>query len=62
MFGEAWVKKCVKTGLAERKRRGESKNSPVYYSKTELLEIRAAERANKSNVFAGTLEQLKITN
>jgi hypothetical protein len=55
MFGEAWVKKCVKLGLADKKRRGIAENSPIYYSKTELMSIRAAERANKSNVFAGTL-------
>jgi hypothetical protein len=56
MFGEAWVKKCVKLGLAEGKRRGTSDNSPVYYSKTELMTVRAAERAQKSNIFTGTLD------
>jgi hypothetical protein len=58
MFGEAWVKRCTKIGLATKKRRGTHKNSPLYYSKAELMKIKAAERANNANVFAGTIRNL----
>jgi hypothetical protein len=57
MFGEKWVKQCVRLGLAERKRGGTAKNSAVHYSKAELISVLAAQKANKSNIFTGTIRK-----
>lgn len=53
-FGEAWVKKCVRRNLVKKHRKGTAKNSPVYYSKVELMKVRAAETAARNGAFDGT--------
>lgn len=53
-FGEAWVKKCVQMGIVQKQRKGTAKNSPVYYSKAELLTVRNAEKASRLGVFENT--------
>lgn len=40
--GEAWVRQMVREGLLHPQRTGKSQNSPLYYSKHELLSVRAA--------------------
>lgn len=40
--GEAWVRQMVKEGMLHPQRTGKSQNSPLYYSKHELLAARAA--------------------
>ncbi len=49
-FGEAWVKNCVKRGLVKKFRKGTSKNSPLYYSRTELLAARKSENMLKTGI------------
>ena len=53
-FGEAWVKKCVRENLVNKNRKGKAKNSPVYYSKAELLTVRNAEKAAQLGTFINT--------
>jgi hypothetical protein len=52
--GEAWLKRKVEDGSLHPRRRGKSLNSPLIYSKAELLEALAVEEALKENIFRGT--------
>jgi hypothetical protein len=54
-FGKAWVLNHKKIGLITGKRKGPAKNSPVYFSRAELLAVRNAEKA----VRLGLLEETK---
>lgn len=54
LFGEAYVKQCVQDGLIARKRKGVAKNSPVYYSRTEILAAKNAKNASRLGMFDGT--------
>ena len=40
--GKAWVEEMVRRDMLHPKRTGKSKNSPLYYSKAEMLAARAA--------------------
>ena len=53
-FGEAWVKKGVRSNLLKKTRKGPAKNSPIYYSKAELLTVRNAEKASQLGTFINT--------
>jgi len=53
-FGEAWVRGHVKTDLIRGYRKGPAKNSPIYYSKAELLAVRNAEKASRLGTFDNT--------
>ena len=53
-FGEGWVKNCVNRDLVKKTRRGTAKNSPIYFSKIELLSVRNAEKAARLGVFDDT--------
>lgn len=55
-FGQGWVRNCVKRDLIHGKRKGPAKNSPIYYSKAELLAVRNAEKAAR----LGTFSNIKI--
>lgn len=52
--GEAWVKKMVKDGKLHPRRRGKSDNSPLMYSKTEMIALYNAEYAVVHGIFDGT--------
>lgn len=52
--GEGWVKEQTKRGNLHPKRKGKAANSPLYYSKAELLQAKAAEDAVAANIFNGT--------
>ena len=53
--GETWVKKQVAIGTVHPVRKGKAKNSPIYYSKAELLQAKLAEDAIKNNIFKDTI-------
>ena len=53
-YGEGWVKSCIKRDLVKKARRGTAKNSPIYFSKIELLTVRNAEKAARLGVFDDT--------
>lgn len=52
--GEAWVKRMVEEKKLNPRRRGKSDNSPVMYSKAELIALYNAEYADKYGIFNGT--------
>lgn len=52
--GEAWVKEQVKRGNLHPKRKGRAANSPLYYSKAELMQAKVAEEAVAANIFKDT--------
>lgn len=52
--GEAWVKKMVKDGKLHPRRKGKSDNSPLLYSKTEMIALYNAEYATIHGIFDGT--------
>lgn len=52
--GEAWVKKMVKEGKLHPRRKGKSDNSPLMYSKAEMIAVYNAEYAAINGVFNGT--------
>ena len=52
--GEGWVKEQTKRGKLHPKRKGKSANSPIYYSKAELMQAKVAEEAVAQNVFKDT--------
>ncbi|MDH6308065.1 hypothetical protein M2451_002584 [Dysgonomonas sp. PFB1-18] len=52
--GEAWVRRMVEEGHLHPVRLGKAKNSPLYYSKAELLAVRAACDAYEMGIFNGT--------
>ncbi|MCL4483457.1 MAG: hypothetical protein M1445_12760 [Bacteroidetes bacterium] len=51
-FGQGWVRDCVKRELIKGKRKGPAKNSPIYYSKAELMSVRNAEKVARLGVFS----------
>jgi len=53
-FGEGWIKECVKRELIRGKRKGPAKNSPIYYSKSELVAVRNSEKLARLGVFSDT--------
>ena len=53
--GEGWVKEQTRRGNLHPKRKGKAANSPLYYSKAELLQAKAAEDAVAANIFNGTI-------
>lgn len=53
--GAAWVLEQVKRGNLHPKRKGKAVNSPLYYSKAELMQAKAAEEAVAANMFKGTI-------
>lgn len=52
--GEAWVKRMVEEKKLNTSRRGKSENSPVMYSKAEMIALYNAEYAEKHDIFNGT--------
>ena len=50
-FGSGWVKECKRRGLITGKRKGPAKNSPIYYSKAELMAVRNAEKLSRLGTF-----------
>jgi hypothetical protein len=52
--GEKWIKEMSKKGHLHPQRIGKAKNSPIYYSKAELLAIRAACDAHDNGIFKDT--------
>ena len=53
-FGQGWVRGHVKNDLIRGKRKGPAKNSPIYFSKAELMAVRNAEKASRLGVFDNT--------
>ena len=53
-FGQGWVRTCVKRELIKGKRKGPAKNSPIYYSKSELVAVRNSEKLARLGVFSDT--------
>ena len=54
VHGEAWLAQQVKEGAIKPKRKGHHQNSPLCYSKTELLKALLAEQAVRDNIFKDT--------
>lgn len=52
--GEAWVKRMVRENKLKTRRKGKSENSPVMYSKAELIALYNAEYAEIHGIFDGT--------
>lgn len=52
--GEGWVKAKVADGSLTPKRKGKAVNSPVVYSKAEVMLALATEEAVRSNIFKDT--------
>lgn len=50
-FGQGWVRGHVKNDLIRGKRKGPAKNSPIYFSKAELMAVRNAEKASRLETF-----------
>ncbi|MDR0385240.1 MAG: hypothetical protein LBH60_04100 [Prevotellaceae bacterium] len=46
-FGEGWIKAKVSNCLLHGKKHGKAKNSPVYFSRTEIAAIKAAEKMSE---------------
>jgi hypothetical protein len=53
-FGRAWLEDMERRDLIKGKRKGPAKNSPVYYSKAELMALRNAEKASQLGTFLNT--------
>jgi len=53
-FGQGWVRGHVKNDLIRGYRKGPSKNSPIYYSKLELMAVRNAEKVSRLGTFDNT--------
>lgn len=52
--GEAWVRAMTKAGHLHPVRIGKAANSPIYYSKAELIALRVACDAEEKQIFKGT--------
>lgn len=52
--GEAWLEQQVQQGAVTPVRRGHHKNSPLHYSKAQLLQVLLAEEAVRNNIFKDT--------
>ena len=53
-FGEGWVDNCIKHEFIKGKRKGPAKNSPIYFSKAELMAVRNAQKAERFGIFENT--------
>lgn len=53
-FGQGWVRGHVKNDLVRGYRKGPAKNSPIYYSKLELMTVRNAEKVSRLGTFINT--------
>lgn len=54
VHGEAWLEKQVREGAVTPMRKGHHQNSPLCYSKAQLLQALLAEDAVRNNIFKGT--------
>ena len=54
MFGEGWIRTCKAKGLIKGKRKGPAKNSPIYFSKAELMAVLNAQKAQRFGIFSDT--------
>lgn len=54
VHGEAWLDRQVQEGAITPKRKGHHKNSPLCYSKAELLKALLTEQAVRNNIFKDT--------
>lgn len=54
VHGEAWLKRKVQDGSIKPRRKGTKPNSPLIYSKAELLQALAVEAALREDIFRGT--------
>lgn len=52
--GEAWLEQQVREGAVKPVRKGHHQNSPLCYSKAQLLKALLAEEAVRTNIFNGT--------
>lgn len=52
--GEAWLKRKVQDGSIKPRRKGTKTNSPLIYSKAEILQALAVEEALREDIFKGT--------
>lgn len=52
--GEAWLKRKVQDGSLKVRRNGTKANSPLIYSKAEILQALAVEDALREDIFKGT--------
>lgn len=52
--GEAWLEAQVREGAVRPVRKGHHQNSPLCYSKAQLLKALLAEEAVRNNMFNGT--------
>lgn len=43
-YGQPWITKAVRQGLLHKRRKGNAKNSPVMFSKHEILALIETER------------------
>ncbi len=53
-FDKVWVAECVRKDLIQGRRKGPAKNSPIYYSKLELLTLKQAYKASRLGTFDNT--------
>ncbi|MBS5485513.1 hypothetical protein [Parabacteroides sp.] len=51
--GQAWVKRMTREGKLNPKRRGKSDNSPLMYSKAEMIALWNAEYMEINEIFRG---------
>ena len=52
--GEAWLSKQVQEGAVKPVRKGHHKNSPMCYSKAQMLQVLLAEEAVINDIFKNT--------
>ena len=52
--GEAWLEQQVQQGAVTPVRRGHHQNSPLCYSKAQMLQALLAEEAVRNNIFKDT--------
>lgn len=52
--GEAWLSKQVQEGAIKPVRKGHHKNSPMCYSKAQMLQVLLAEEAVINDIFKNT--------
>lgn len=53
--GQAWIKRMTKEGKLNPKRRGKSDNSPLMYSKAEMIALWNAEYMEVNGIFEGSI-------
>lgn len=54
IHGEAWLAQQVAEGAIKPMRKGHHQNSPLCYSKAQLLNVLVAEEAVRTNIFKDT--------